>query len=239
MELAAQEVNKILENCIIHDLLSQLGKRMFFPKGIVSQSAEAKERAKKYNATVGMATDGSIPMFLPTMMKYFNDLDPSEIFSYAPSGGNPKLRELWKSEMLKKNPSIEKNKVISLPIVTAGLTHGISIAADIFIDRGDSVIVPDMYWGNYKFIVESMREAYIKNFPFFDKENLNIKALENAIRSSNTKKVSIILNFPNNPTGYSPSVKEVEQLTAMFKKLADENYKTLIICDDAYFGLFF
>ena len=239
MELAAQEVNKIIENSVIYNLLSSLGKRMFFPKGIISQSAEAKEKAKKYNATIGMATEGNVPMFLNSMMKYFNDLEPSEIFSYAPSGGNAALRELWKKEMLKKNPLIGKNKTISLPIVTAGITHGFSILADMFFDKDDTVIVPDMYWGNYKLIVEGRREACIKNFPFFNNENFNIKALEDAIRSSNSKKISVVLNFPNNPTGYSPSLKEIDQITVLFKNLADENYKLFVICDDAYFGLFF
>jgi len=239
MELDALEVNKIIENSVIYDLLSQLGKRLYFPKGVFFQSGEAKEKAKKYDATIGMATDGSDPMFLPSIMKHFNDLKPVEIFSYAPAAGNATLRELWKKEMLKKNPSIEKNKIISHPIVTAGITHGISILADMFFDNGDNVILPDMYWENYKFIIESMREAQIKSFPFFDNENLNIKALENVIRASNSKKVSVILNFPNNPTGYSPSLKEIDQIIAMFKKLAEEKYKILAICDDSYFGLFY
>ncbi|MCL2793375.1 MAG: aminotransferase class I/II-fold pyridoxal phosphate-dependent enzyme [Spirochaetaceae bacterium] len=239
MELAAKEVNKILENCVIHDLLSQAGKRLFYPKGIISQAAEAKEKAKKYDATIGMATEGNMPMFLPTMMKYFNDLKPSEIFNYASAEGNATLRKLWKEEMLKKNPSIEKNKIISHPIVTAGITHGISILADMFIEKGDNVIVPDMYWGNYKYIVETMKEAHIKNFPFYDNDSLNLKALENIIRASDSRKVSVVLNFPNNPTGYSPSLKEVDQIASMLKKLAKENYKILAICDDAYFGLFF
>ncbi|MCL2293365.1 MAG: aminotransferase class I/II-fold pyridoxal phosphate-dependent enzyme [Spirochaetes bacterium] len=239
MELAAQEVNKILENCVVCNFLSPLGKRLYFPKGIVSQSAEAKEKAKKYDATIGMATDGSEPMFLPSVMKYFNNLKPSEIFSYASSNGNSALRELWKKELLRKNPSIRKNTPISLPVVTAGLTHGISLVADMFVDKGDNVILPDMYWGNYRYIVENMREAHIKTFPFFDNQRFNLKALEDVIRSSNSKKVSVVLNFPNNPTGYSSSLNEIEQLTLMFKKLADEDYKLMVVCDDAYFGLFF
>ena len=239
MEAAALELNKILENCVIHDFLSQLGKRMYFPKGIISQSAEAKEKAKKYNATIGMATEGSSIMYLPEMMKYFNILDPSEIFSYAPSGGNLKLRELWKNEILKKNPSIRNDKIISQPVVTAGLTHAISVIADLFIEKEEDVIVPDMYWGNYKLIIEGAREAHVKNFPFFDKKNLNINAIEDSIRASKQKKATVLLNFPNNPTGYSPSVKDAEQLVLMFKRLADKNYKLLILCDDAYFGLFF
>ena len=239
MEQDALEVNKILENSIIYDLLSQLGKRLYFPKGIVFQSAEAKEKAKKYDATIGMATEGNGPMFLSSMMKYFNDLTPAQIFNYAPSGGNPILRDLWKKEMLNKNPSIDKNKIISLPVVTAGITHGISVLADIFVDKGDNVIFPDMYWENYRYIFENIKEAKINNFSFYNNDNLNLNALEDIIRSSKTKKVSMILNFPNNPTGYTPTKTEADQLASMLKKLAGEGYKLLVICDDAYFGLFY
>ncbi len=238
MEPIAKELNTILENTTIYALLSDLGKRLFFPRGIVSQSAEAGAKAKSYNATVGMATSGSKPMYLPSIMKYLSGLEPSEIFSYAPTAGILRLREIWKAEMLKKNPSIG-DALISLPIVTAGLTHGISIASDLFFDKGDKVIVPDMYWGNYKLIIEGRREAYVVNFPFFDGTRMNIKSLEKTIRSSGSKKVSVILNFPNNPTGYSPSVKESDELAAMFNTLAEDDFKIVVICDDAYFGLFF
>lgn len=39
----------------ILSMLSTLGQSMFYPKGILSQSAEAK--STKYNATIGMATN--------------------------------------------------------------------------------------------------------------------------------------------------------------------------------------
>ena len=238
MEPIVKELNTILDNSTIYTLLSDLGKRMFFPKGIVSQAAEAGTKAKKYNATVGMATSDNKPMFLPSIMKHISGLEPSEIFSYSPTAGILKLREIWKDEMLKKNPSIG-DSLISLPIVTSGLTHGISIAADLFVDKDDSVVVPDMYWGNYKLIIEGRRQGNIVNYPFFDNDKINIKGLENTIKSTGNKKTAVILNFPNNPTGYSPSVEESDEIISMFNRLAENGHKILVICDDAYFGLFF
>jgi aspartate/methionine/tyrosine aminotransferase len=238
MDIIAKEINKVIEDSVIYSLLSNTGKHLFFPRGIVSQSAEAGEKAKKYNATVGMATDGKDPIFLPSVMKHFKDLQPSEIFSYAPTAGIMELRKIWKEEMIKKNLLL-RNCETSLPVVTAGLTHGLSIAADLFIDKNDVVIIPDMMWGNYKLIVETKREGYVKNFSFFSDNRINVKAFEDAIITSGSKKIRIILNFPNNPTGYSPTANEVEEIVSMFYKLAGEGYKILVICDDAYFGLFF
>lgn len=238
MEPIAKELNTILEGTSVYELLSDMGRRFYFPRGIVSQAAEATAKAKRFNATVGMATDRGKPMFLPSIMSHISGLDPSEIFSYAPTAGIMKLRELWKNEIIRKNPSIG-DSLISLPIVTAGLTHGISILADLFTGRGEKVVVPDMYWGNYKLIIEGRREGFIVNFPFFGNGRLNIKALESTLRNTGSKKVSVILNFPNNPAGYSPTVEEAEALEQMFLGMAEEGFRLLVICDDAYFGLFF
>ena len=49
----------------------------------------------------------------------------------------------------------------------------------------------------------------------------------------------VILNFPNNPTGYTPTDKESDEIVAVLKKYADEGKKIVLVTDDAYFGLFF
>ncbi len=184
-----------------------------------------------------MATIDGKPMFLPSIMEHLANLDSSEIYSYAPTTGLPSLREIWKKEMIYKNPSLS-GKAVSHPIVTGGLTHGISIIADLFINEGDNVVVPDMFWGNYRLIIEGRCKGKILNFPFFDGDKINLKALEEALRESKNKKASVILNFPNNPTGYSPSKDEADEIAALFVKLADEGFKIMVVCDDAYFGLF-
>ena len=59
MNPLAQELNQTIEQKSpqVHGMLSDLGKNMFFPKGILSQSAEAKEKANRFNATIGIATE--------------------------------------------------------------------------------------------------------------------------------------------------------------------------------------
>ncbi len=60
MNPLAEELNQIIQSANIHifEMLSQVGKNLYFPKGILTQSAEAKEKAHKFNATIGMATEG-------------------------------------------------------------------------------------------------------------------------------------------------------------------------------------
>jgi len=239
MNSIAEELNSILEDTVVFDLLSDFGKRFYFPKGIVAQSAEAKQKAHKFNATVGMATIGGVPMYLESVKSQVPELSPGEMFPYAPTPGVLELRKEWRNEMDKKNPTL-KGKKTSLPLVTSGLTHGIATISDMFLNKGDSIVVPDMFWGNYTLIFEGRNEAEIKRFTFFNKEGrINIESLKSTIESISGDKFAVILNFPNNPTGYSPSAYESEALIKLLKDFADKGKKILVITDDAYFGLFY
>ena len=73
----AAELNEVIEreNPHVFGMLSDLGKRLFFPKGILAQSAEAKEKAKRYDATIGIARENGKPMFLPTRHAVFQRPD--------------------------------------------------------------------------------------------------------------------------------------------------------------------
>lgn len=61
----------------VYDMLSTLGKEIYFPKeGILSQSAEATSHAKKYNATIGIATEGGVPMHLGVIQDKLSAYQP-------------------------------------------------------------------------------------------------------------------------------------------------------------------
>ncbi|MDR2053162.1 MAG: aminotransferase, partial [Treponema sp.] len=55
MNPLAVELNSILEGTVADRFLSGLGRRIYFPRGIIAQSSEAKTRAFRANATIGMA----------------------------------------------------------------------------------------------------------------------------------------------------------------------------------------
>jgi len=49
----------------------------------------------------------------------------------------------------------------------------------------------------------------------------------------------VLLNFPNNPTGYSPSPAEARGLLGVLAGRARAGQRILALFDDAYFGLFY
>ncbi len=241
MHELANELNTTLKGTIVDEMFSAVGRRIFFPKGIVAQAAEAKKKATRFNATVGMATTKGQPMHLSDIYAQFaeNALTPSQIFAYAPGGGDPELRELWKTEMYRKNPSLQ-GKEFSLPIVTGGLTHGLSLLAQIFFEEGDTLVVPDLAWDNYELIFAHQVNATIKTFPFYTEGGaFNVEGLREVLSSIPEKKARLLLNFPNNPTGFTPSKDEMKRTTEVLVNLADEGMRLMVITDDAYFGLFF
>ncbi|MAE43336.1 aspartate aminotransferase [Candidatus Woesearchaeota archaeon] len=234
----AEELNeKIMQaNPNVMGMLSDKGKAIFFPyKGILGQSAEAK--GKKINATIGIALedDGS-PMRLNSIASNIS-LNPKDVFTYASSYGKHELREKWKEMIYEKNPSL-KDKEISLSVVTNALTHGLSMAGYMFVNEGDKVIIPDMMWGNYKLVFANAYGAEIELFNTFKDNGFDIESLKEKLNGENEKKI-LVLNFPNNPTGYTPTDEEAKQITEIIKESAEKGNKIIVICDDAYFGLVF
>jgi aspartate/methionine/tyrosine aminotransferase len=229
-------LNEVIQksNPSIFELLSERGKNIFFPKlGILAQSAQAK--GKDINATIGEAVeDNGHPMHLPEFDQLIN-LSDAAVFPYAPSFGKPDLRNSWKSFIYKKNPSLGET-LISLPIATNGITHGISISGYLFVDEGDTVIIPDLYWENYSLIFENSYLGKIDNFPLFNKGGFNHAAMEAKMEQSSGK-IILLLNFPNNPSGYTPLESEIGTIVEIIKKQAEKGKKVVVLIDDAYFGL--
>jgi aspartate/methionine/tyrosine aminotransferase len=243
MNPLAKELNDHLSqhNPFVLESLSDLGKNLFFPKGILTQSAEAKEKAHRFNATIGIATEGSGPMYLECIPVPLSGFVPKAIYTYAPPAGTPELRALWREKMLRENPSMA-GKHFSNPIVTNALTHGLSIVADMFIDKGDHLLLPDMLWGNYNLTFVTRCGAVVKKFPTFTAERgFNVEGFRAELKKSAAEKgkVVVLLNFPNNPSGYTPTVVEGDAIVAAIKEVAEEGRNIVVITDDAYFGLFY
>jgi aspartate/methionine/tyrosine aminotransferase len=243
MNPLAKQLNETLEreNPHIYQMLSTLGKEIYFPKvGILSQSAEAKTKATKYNATIGTALENGQPMHLKVIQDTLSAYAPKDIYEYAPPAGKPELRTAWRNKMIEENPSL-REKTFGNPVVTNALTHGLSIVADLFVGPGDSVIIPDKNWENYELTFGIRRGGEIVNYPLYNNEGkFNAAALREAILGQKDKgKAIVILNFPNNPTGYTPNAEEGRQIVAAIQAGAEAGINVVVVTDDAYFGLFF
>lgn len=224
----------INKNKSVYHMLSDRGRGLYFPYlGILGQGAAAK--GKTYNATIGLANedDGS-----PMRLSYFDTfpLAPAEVLPYAPSQGLPALRQRWKELIYEKNKSLSGID-ISQPVVTQALTHGISLAAQLFLNPGEEVVIPTPFWDNYSLIFQECTGARIHSFSCFENGAFNLKGFSQCLEERKGKKVVFLFNAPNNPTGYTPTEAEAERIVELCKSSAEQGTQIVFIADDAYFGL--
>lgn len=251
----AQALNEKLEEAApeVLAMLSEYGRRLYFPKGIISQTAEARQRANRFNATIGIATEEGGPMSLSSVVSQLGDVPVADAVTYAPPAGRPGLRALWREKLLAENPSLT-DKAFGQPLVTSAITHGLSLAGELFLDPGDVMLLPDKLWGNYRLTFEVHHGARIETFPFYlgsggdsgssdsrglDRMDTEAFAARLAELGEGREKLVVLLNFPNNPTGYMPTPEEGDALAAALERQAERGTKLVVICDDAYFGLFY
>ena len=234
----AKELNDILSGSVVDALMSDMGKRLYFPNGIISQGGEAAKDAKVANGTIGMAVANGTPIELDSYKKLMPELNPSETVAYAKTAGNPDVRTIWKEKIIEKNPDL-KNKKISTPILVPGLTAVLSYVCDLFVDADKPLLAADPSWDNYELIASARRGAEFHQFKCFENGKFNVPGIEAAMKADAEKygSVRIILNFPQNPSGYSPTKDEAKQLVKIVKEIAESGKKVLVLSDDAYFGL--
>lgn len=224
----------------VFEMLSALGREFYFPKGILTQTAEAKQKATKYNATIGIAKENGKAMNLPSIMKQLNGISSDDALGYAPSYGNLDLRNEWKKLLVEKNPSL-KDKTLSVPVVTTGITHGLSIVADMFVEPGDTILLPDKVWGNYNMTFGLRRGGKLARYRMFNDANtgFDVAGLRKTLKEQSGNKIIIVLNFPNNPSGYTVTDKEAFEIGQILVEIAESGKRVVAVYDDAYFGLFF
>lgn len=209
--------------------LSPLGRAAVFPRGIPYQASEA--RGARINATIGQLTDGhGQPMPLDSLEQGIPGLDPREVFLYAPVDGPRPLRQAWRERerRLAGSPTAS----VSLPFVTHGLTHSLSLLSDLFVDPGTDVILPMPSWENYDLTFRMHARGTLSTFPFFRDGAFNVEGLADALGRVRSKAL-LVLNFPNNPTGYQPSPEEA---AAIVDVVTSHHGPLVVATDDAYQG---
>ena len=215
--------------------LSPLGKRLFFPQGVPVQAAEA--RNCRFNATIGqLLNDEGRANPLPSMSAHISGLRTEDVFQYQAQGGRKELRQLWRDKILREVGCSN----ISNPVVCMGLTQGLSIAGDLFVDEETDVLLPNPRWGNYDLIFGVRRLGNIINYKVMDGEgenpthwSFNISGIAEAIARIRHKGV-LVLNIPSNPVGYTPTWEEIRRLVAVIK---EAKKPLVIVLDEAYKGM--
>lgn len=234
---AAVPLNRDLEqeSPEIFAALSPLGRGAVFPPDIPFQAAEA--RSTEFNGTIGVFTDGrggAVPLPLIADGLALEGPTRDRALLYSPVGGFPDLRQRWRQRQRHGRPDELPS---SLPLVTVGLTHGLSLVADLFGGPGRRIAIPGPFWGNYRQTFTLRTGAEVRSEPWIVDGVFQAGALAACLQDLPPGEPAVALvNFPSNPGGYSPTVAERAKLRESLLEIAEVR-PLVVLCDDAYAGV--
>jgi len=218
--------------------LSPLGQRLYYPPDIPFQAAEAKK--KTYNGSIGQITDGhGKAVALPSVEAGLLSMPAerrNQALLYSPVQGIKAVREAWQRWHRRWAP---EGVATTLPLVTSGITHGLSMVAELFVPPGRTVVLPHPYWDNYTKIFSWRLGARVLDAPAYRGDGYNVTGVGDAIGDLPAgEPVVTLLNFPSNPGGYAPTTEERAGIIQNLVEVAEKR-PLVVICDDAYAGLVF
>ncbi len=121
-----------------------------------------------------------------------------------------------------------------------GGTGAISNAFNVFLDEGESVLLPNIMWNNYKLLAKKAKAKRELYDLFDDKGGFNVSSLQEHISSSLTRdgRVLAVINDPcENPTGYCLSEEEYDALFTMLNEEGKKG-KLIVLFDIAYLSYY-
>lgn len=187
------------------------------------------------NATIGAFMDEQEQLAcIPTVGKVMKELPLTKLIAYAPIAGVPDyLKAVIDLTFSKQRPDgyIEA-------IATAGGSGAIHHTIWNYSEVGDTVLTSDWHWDPYSiFCEESLRK--LGTYSLFDAElKFNIQDFSQKVNEllARQNNLVIIINTPaHNPTGYSLTDSEWQQVIGVLKEAAKNPAKKIIpLIDIAY-----
>lgn len=185
------------------------------------------------DATIGSLynEEGSIVAFESVFTPYDN-IKKEVKAAYAGSFiGNDSFRKQVYDWVVKPSGSTLAHTVIATP----GGTGAVAITLQEILDEGETVILPEIAWGSYK-LMASMDNLNVKTYSLFEGNHFNLSSFkETCLEVMKTqKKLLMIINDPcHNPTGYSLSMSEWEEVVAFLNECGKE-VPVVLLNDIAY-----
>lgn len=185
------------------------------------------------NATIGVLLDeeGKF-VVLSSVNEVFKTLEPGDFAEYAPIGGLPG----YKAAVLKDTFGSYVPKRYTAAVATPGGTGALHSAIANYSEPGDKVLLTDWYWGPYGTIAGEIGRS-LHTFKLVNEEGtFNAEDFEKQVMAllEVQDRLVIILNTPaHNPTGYSLTVEEWEEVASVLDRVPEEKRVTLVV-DVAY-----
>jgi aspartate aminotransferase len=202
--------------------ISQRGHAM--PASPIRKLVPFAEAAKDKGITVYHHNIGQPDIETPKMVLDAVRNSKFTILEYSHSAGNESYRKKLVKYYASVGITIDYNQIL----ITTGGSEAIFFGFLACLDAGDEVIIPEPFYANYNgFAVE----AGVNVVPITShiENGFALPPIEDFEKVITPKTKAIMICNPNNPTGYSYSREEMEQLKQLIKK-----YNLYLFSDEAY-----
>ena len=226
---------------MIDSLAASHSKGKFATDKIFGAAAAANKAAQQFgkdnvtNATIGAILDDQENLvILPAVEKAWRALPMNEVANYAPIAGLPEFLDAAIELTFADNRPDAYIKAVATAGGSGVLHHVIWNYSEI----GDTILTSDWYWGPYNVLCqEALRK--LDTFTLFDEQlKFNFPAFEAKVKAllERQNNLVMILNTPaHNPTGYSLTDSEWEQVIGFLVECAKNQSKVIVpVVDIAY-----
>lgn len=208
---------------------------------IFGLAAKAKEAIDKYgkenviNSTLGALVDDKGDLIcLNTVYQELKSMPDAAIAAYAQVAGQPDFLETVPNICFGKYRPDAHIRAVATPGGTGSVRHSIYN----YTEPGDSILISDWFWSPYITISEEYGRKATTFELFNSKNEFNMESFKEKFEEllNKQKRLVTILNTPaNNPTGYSLSDEEWDEVLNLAKENAkDPENRIIIVVDCAY-----
>lgn len=208
---------------------------------IFGLAAKAKDAIAKYgkenviDSTLGALVDDDGNLIcMDTVYNELKSLPNADIAAYAQVAGQPDYLKAVQDACFKEYKPNAHIRAVATPGGTGSIRHAIWN----YTNPGDSILVCDWFWAPYVTISEEFGRTVTNYKLFNEKGEFNIESYKENFEAllNKQKRLVTVINTPaNNPTGYSLSDEEWDQVLNIAKDNAkDKENKIIIVVDVAY-----
>lgn len=186
------------------------------------------------NATIGSLYDEENQLVaFDSVFAHYDVIDKKVKAAYASTfSGNPDYNQAvfdWVSEG-------HLDQIPHRICATPGGSGAISTSFRAFLEEGQTIILPNIGWSSYQ-LMASQNNLYSQTYEMFDQNHsFHINSLRCAMEevAKTQNRVVVVINDPcHNPSGYTMTLQEWEQVIAIANEIS-QHTPVILINDIAY-----